>query len=100
MGDRRMAETCVLGMDIGGTATRAVVLDLDGHRRGTGLAGGGNPTSHGAQAATASLATALSAALAGLDPTRVAAAAVGLAGAGRLADRKSTRLNSSHTVIS
>ena len=79
-----MGEAYVLGMDIGGTATRAVVLDLDGRRCGTGLAGGGNPTSHGPQAAASSLTTALSAALAGLAPARVAAAAVGLAGAGRL----------------
>lgn len=80
-----MPGACVLGLDIGGTSTRAVVLGLDGRRYGTGLACGGNPTSHGPQTAATALTTALSTALCGLDPARVTAAAVALAGAGKLA---------------
>ena len=79
-----MSDTVVVGLDIGGTSTRATVLTLTGQRVGTGRAGGGNPTSHGAERAAAELLTALREALADLDPTRVAAGTIGLAGAGRL----------------
>ncbi|MFC0504763.1 N-acetylglucosamine kinase [Micromonospora costi] len=79
-----MAGTVVVGLDIGGTSTRAAALTLDGERLGTGRAGGGNPTSHGADRAATELLTALRGALTGLDPTRVRAGAIGLAGAGRL----------------
>lgn len=74
----------VVGLDIGGTSTRATALTLDGERLGTGRGGGGNPTSHGAERAAAELLTALRGALAGVDPARVRAGAIGLAGAGRL----------------
>ncbi|MBM0279193.1 ATPase, partial [Micromonospora sp. STR1s_6] len=77
-----MPDTLVVGLDVGGTSTRATVLTLDGQRVGTGHAGGGNPTSHGAERAAAELLTALRAALTDLDPTRVAAGTIGLAGAG------------------
>ncbi|MEV1333840.1 BadF/BadG/BcrA/BcrD ATPase family protein [Micromonospora costi] len=79
-----MSGTVVVGLDIGGTSTRAAALTLDGKRVGTGRAGGGNPTSHGADRAATELLTALRGALTGLDPTRVRAGAIGLAGAGRL----------------
>ncbi|MFF5173830.1 N-acetylglucosamine kinase [Micromonospora sp. NPDC000089] len=79
-----MSDTVVVGLDVGGTSTRAVALTLAGERLGTGRAGGGNPTSHGTDAAAAELLTALRAALAGVDPTRVRAGAIGLAGAARL----------------
>ncbi|MEU8410918.1 BadF/BadG/BcrA/BcrD ATPase family protein [Micromonospora sp. NPDC048842] len=79
-----MSDTVVVGLDIGGTSTRATVLTLTGHRVGTGRAGGGNPTSHGAERAAAELLTALREALADVDPTRAAAGTIGLAGAGRL----------------
>ena len=46
-----MSDTVVVGLDIGGTSTRATVLTLTGERLGTGRAGGGNPTSHGAERA-------------------------------------------------
>lgn len=74
----------MIGLDIGGTSTRALVASLSGERAGTGAAGGGNPTSHGAEAAAAELAKALSAALSATDPTLVRAGTIGLAGAGRL----------------
>ncbi|MEU4554455.1 N-acetylglucosamine kinase [Micromonospora violae] len=79
-----MSDTVVVGLDVGGTSTRAAVLTLTGQRVGTGRAGGGNPTSHGAERAAAELLTALREALADVDPTRVAAGTIGLAGAGRL----------------
>ncbi|MEE6261472.1 N-acetylglucosamine kinase [Plantactinospora sonchi] len=79
-----MSGTMVLGLDVGGTSTRATVVSLTGERLGTGRAGGGNPTSHGAEPAAAQLRIALHAALAGLDPTLVRAGTIGLAGAGRL----------------
>ncbi|WP_431926489.1 N-acetylglucosamine kinase [Micromonospora wenchangensis] len=79
-----MSGTVVLGLDVGGTSTRATALTLTGERLGTGRAGGGNPTSHGAQQAAAELLTALRGALRDVDPTRVRAGAIGLAGAGRL----------------
>ncbi|HEY0700599.1 MAG TPA: ATPase, partial [Micromonospora sp.] len=45
-----MSDTIVVGLDVGGTSTRAAVLSLTGARLGSGRAGGGNPTSHGAEA--------------------------------------------------
>ncbi|MEU7794788.1 BadF/BadG/BcrA/BcrD ATPase family protein [Micromonospora tulbaghiae] len=79
-----MSDTVVVGLDVGGTSTRATALSLDGTRLGAGRAGGGNPTSHGAERAAAELLTALRAALADIDPVRVRAGVIGLAGAGRL----------------
>ncbi|MGN9805062.1 N-acetylglucosamine kinase [Micromonospora sp. L32] len=79
-----MSDTVVVGLDVGGTSTRATALTLAGERLGTGRAGGGNPTSHGAERAAAELLTALRGALAGVDPTRVRAGTIGLAGAARL----------------
>lgn len=79
-----MSDSVVVGLDVGGTSTRAAALSLDGVRLGTGRAGGGNPTSHGADRAAAELLAALRAALADIDPTRVRAGTIGLAGAGRL----------------
>ncbi|MCF0097309.1 N-acetylglucosamine kinase [Micromonospora sp. MH99] len=79
-----MSDTVVVGLDVGGTSTRATALTLAGERLGTGRAGGGNPTSHGAERAAAELLTALRAALADVDPTRVAAGTIGLAGAARI----------------
>jgi glucosamine kinase len=79
-----MSGTVVVGLDVGGTSTRATALTLDGIRLGTGRGGGGNPTSHGAERAAAELLTALRGALADVDPDRVRAGTIGLAGAGRL----------------
>jgi len=79
-----MSDTVVIGLDIGGTSTRATALTLTGERLGTGRAGGGNPTSHGAEQAATELLTALRGALAGTDPAQVAAGTIGLAGAARL----------------
>ena len=75
----------VLGGDLGGTATRILVTDLDGRPVGRGRAGGGNPTAHPATARDA-LATALTEALLDLDPGRVRAGVLGMAGGGALSD--------------
>ncbi|PZF85820.1 N-acetylglucosamine kinase [Micromonospora deserti] len=79
-----MSDTVVVGLDVGGTSTRAAALTLAGRRLGTGCAGGGNPTSHGAERAAAELLAALRQALADVDPARVRAGTIGLAGAARL----------------
>ncbi|MFI6763611.1 N-acetylglucosamine kinase [Micromonospora sp. NPDC050417] len=78
------ADPLTIGLDVGGSSTRAVVISLTGERLGSGVAGGGNPVSHGIEPAVAQLRVALRAALAGLDPERVRAGVIGLAGAGRL----------------
>ncbi|MFC0003036.1 N-acetylglucosamine kinase [Micromonospora siamensis] len=79
-----MSGTIVVGLDVGGTSTRAVALTLTGERVGSGRAGGGNPTTHGADAAATQLLAALNAALADVDTAAVRAGTIGLAGAGRL----------------
>ncbi|MEV4414591.1 BadF/BadG/BcrA/BcrD ATPase family protein [Catellatospora sp. NPDC049609] len=74
-----MPDKLVLGLDIGGTSTRAVLAAPDGHRLGTGRAGGGNPTTHGAAALT-ELSAAVRDALADVDPGDVTGAVLGMAG--------------------
>ncbi|KJK57314.1 N-acetylglucosamine kinase [Saccharothrix sp. ST-888] len=75
-----MSTPLVLGLDVGGTATRVVVADLHGRVVGTARGDGGNPVSHGAAAAARSIAATLDSALTGVDPGRVAAGVLGLAG--------------------
>ncbi|MDH6125760.1 BadF/BadG/BcrA/BcrD ATPase family protein [Kitasatospora sp. GP82] len=75
-----MSTPLVLGLDVGGTATRVVVADLDGRVVGAARGDGGNPVSHGGAAASRSIADSLDRALAGVDPARVAAGVLGLAG--------------------
>ncbi|HEX6073944.1 MAG TPA: BadF/BadG/BcrA/BcrD ATPase family protein [Micromonosporaceae bacterium] len=81
-----MTPPLVLGLDIGGTSSRAMLADLDGHRIGSGSAAGGNPTAHEVSQAFAAVEAALRAALATVDPARVAGAVVGMAGVGRLTE--------------
>ncbi|TCP56620.1 N-acetylglucosamine kinase-like BadF-type ATPase [Tamaricihabitans halophyticus] len=77
----------VLGVDTGGTTTRAVVTDLAGTVLGTGRSGGGNPNSHAPEQAAKHLAEAIDAALHGVAaPAEVAAAVVGMAGTSKLTD--------------
>ncbi|MFJ6216064.1 BadF/BadG/BcrA/BcrD ATPase family protein [Streptomyces sp. NPDC092296] len=70
----------VLGLDVGGTATRALLCDLAGHRHGRAVSGGGNPAAHRTHRAAAALSVALRGALAEVDPRRVGHGVVGLAG--------------------
>lgn len=74
----------VVGLDAGGTSTRALVLDLDGARLGAGLAGGANPNSHPPAEAAAHIGAALREALDGLDSRQVRSGVLGLAGASTL----------------
>lgn len=71
---------CVLGLDVGGTSTRALLADTSGRRLGCGSAGGGNPISRGETVAAANIASAAGRALANVDPSDVAATVVGGAG--------------------
>ncbi|GAA1367982.1 N-acetylglucosamine kinase [Catellatospora chokoriensis] len=78
--------TLVLGLDVGGTSSRALITTLDGARAGFGRAGAGNPVSVPLADAVASVADAVRAALSGLDPSEVRSAVMGIAGTGRFAD--------------
>lgn len=72
--------TLILGMDIGGTATRAVLADLDGRIRGTGSAAGGNPNSHPVETALGNIGAAARTALGSAEASAVGAVVLGLAG--------------------
>jgi glucosamine kinase len=74
----------VIGVDAGGTRTRAAVVTLDGTIAGYGTGPGANPNSGGGTAdeLTDALTTALTAALKDLDPALVANGVFGIAGAG------------------
>jgi glucosamine kinase len=76
----------VVGLDAGGTSTRAVVLDLDGTRLGAGVAGGANPNSHPPARAATQIGDALRAALEGLDVRKVQSGVLGMAGSSKLTD--------------
>lgn len=71
--------TLVLGMDVGGTTSRAVLVDETGAVRGMGHAGGGNPV-HDLDSAIAAVRTAAGAALGTTNPDTVAAVVIGMAG--------------------
>jgi N-acetylglucosamine kinase-like BadF-type ATPase len=86
-----MSDVLVVGLDVGGTSTRALIIDLDGVRVGAGFAGRGNPTSIAPEKAAAELRTALDAALCDIDPARVSTGTVGVAGVGKLAADPSAR---------
>ncbi|BAL87573.1 putative BadF/BadG/BcrA/BcrD ATPase family protein [Actinoplanes missouriensis 431] len=75
----------VVGVDAGGTASRAVVATLSGRVIGRGRAGPGNPVSAGPDAVPA-IAAAIREALTGVDPGAVTAGVLGLAGTSACAD--------------
>lgn len=75
-----------LGLDVGGTSSRALVRDRAGAELGHGEAGGGNPNSHPPEHAALQVQRAAAAALADLDPARVRSAVLGMAGASAMAD--------------
>ncbi|MBS2539678.1 hypothetical protein KGQ20_43745 [Catenulispora sp. NF23] len=88
-----MADPCVVGLDVGGSHSRAVLATVDGRTLGTGRAGGGNPTVSGAGAAIANIVAALKAALGGMPGERVGACVMGLAGVSTLmADPRAPRV--------
>ncbi|QIZ35641.1 N-acetylglucosamine kinase [Saccharopolyspora sp. ASAGF58] len=76
----------VLGMDIGGTTSRALVSDLSGRVLGRGEAAGGNPNSHPADQAMRQIADAARSALAEIDPAAVRNCVIGMAGVSKMAD--------------
>ena len=84
-GDARL----LLGVDAGGSKTRALVADAEGHVLGRGLAGRANYQSTGFPNAAASLSAAITEACraAGARPEAVGAAVLGLAGVARPEDQ-------------
>jgi glucosamine kinase len=75
----------VLGLDVGGTWTRALLATSSGERLGTGTAPGGNPITHGPDTAMDRMADAVHDALAASPPGVVEACVIGLAGSGKYA---------------
>jgi glucosamine kinase len=83
----RSSETgYVVGVDAGGTSTRALAVDAAGAVLGTGASGGSNPNSHPPEQAAGRIADAITAATAGLPRERVLACVVGMAGESKLTD--------------
>ncbi|MEU6643119.1 BadF/BadG/BcrA/BcrD ATPase family protein [Saccharomonospora sp. NPDC046836] len=76
----------VVGVDAGGTATRAMAMAADGTQLGAGLAGGANPNSVPPEEAAGAMTAAIAAALDGLDPAGLRACVVGMAGTSKLTD--------------
>lgn len=79
-----MTEGRVVGVDAGGTSTRALAVDLDGTLVGRGQSGGGNPNSHPPDLAAKRVAEAVRDALDGGGP--VLACLLGVAGESKFTD--------------
>lgn len=77
-----MSGLVVLGLDAGGTHTRAAVADASGRRLGLGRSGPGNASAHGAEPAASAIREAVDAALgaAGLTRAEVDLAMLALSG--------------------
>ena len=73
-------DTYVLGVDAGGSHTRALLANLTGVPVAAGRAGGANPVSRGVDGALVELRRAVGAAVGGIDPAAVAVCVVGIAG--------------------
>ncbi|MCP2251938.1 BadF-type ATPase [Prauserella aidingensis] len=76
----------VVGVDAGGTSTRACAVDADMRVLGTGRAGGANPNSHPPEKAASAVAEAVAAATVDLDRADLGACVVGMAGSSKLTD--------------
>jgi len=70
----------VIGVDAGGTASRAIAMNADGEILGRGNSGGANPTSLPVEVAAEHIAEAISGALSGMEPQETHACVVGMAG--------------------
>lgn len=70
----------VVGVDAGGTSTRAAVVDGSGRCQGVGRSGPGNPSAHGVPVALASMTEAIGAALSDVDAARVSRVVIAMAG--------------------
>jgi glucosamine kinase len=77
---------CVVGVDIGGTSTRAVVVALDGTVAGRGSAAGGNPNSHPCELAAKRVTEAIAAAFGPADPGTARHCVLGVAGVSKMSD--------------
>lgn len=80
MNDASAADLFWLGVDAGGTGTRAVLATQDGRVSGRGEAGPGNPQVLGEERAAAAWSSAIRHALDGHSPTLVQGLALGVAG--------------------
>lgn len=74
------ASACVIGVDAGGSNTRATAITMEGVRLGKGVAGGANPKLHGQSTALARLRHCLDGLLEAVDPAAVRHIAVAVAG--------------------
>ncbi len=75
-----MRDQVAAGMDVGGTATRALVVDARGRPLGEGRAGGANPTAHSGRGWEMRVLSALRRALDQAGRPRVGSLVVGMAG--------------------
>lgn len=75
-----------VGVDAGGTSTRAALVDAAGAVLGVGRGEGANPNAHAPEVAAGRIASAISAALGAHDPGTVRACVVGMAGVSKLSD--------------
>ncbi|WP_130342433.1 N-acetylglucosamine kinase [Herbihabitans rhizosphaerae] len=76
----------VVGVDAGGTSTRALVLDAESREVGRAVEQGANPNSHPPAHAAKRISEAIRAALGSLVAADVRAGVVGMAGASKLSD--------------
>ncbi|MGA8112125.1 MAG: BadF/BadG/BcrA/BcrD ATPase family protein, partial [Actinocatenispora sp.] len=76
----------VLGLDMGGTATRALLADTTGARLGSGRGGPGNPFAHPPERVAATMTDTIRQALREVEPGDVRSGLVGMAGGARLAE--------------
>jgi len=77
-----------VGVDAGGTSTRAALVDATGAVLGTGRGEGANPNAHAPEAAAGRIAGVITTALGDRDPVDVQACVVGMAGVSKLSDAK------------
>lgn len=86
--DSGPARGFVVGVDAGGSSTRALAVAGDGTVLGRGGAGGANPNSHPAELAAARIGEAITAAVAaaGIETQAASVCVVGMAGSSKLTD--------------
>ncbi|MCH7232185.1 hypothetical protein L0U85_15160 [Glycomyces sp. L485] len=75
-----MDQKLAVGIDAGGTSSRAILIDETGAVLGTGAAGPSNPVGGDRETALSNMALALRRALGGIDPREIAAVCAGTAG--------------------
>lgn len=83
---RSLDTALAIGIDAGGTSTRAAVRTISGTVVGTAKGAGANPNAHPPELAAARVADVAAEALGQHDPARVGAAVLGLAGDSKLVD--------------